>query len=115
MIRATRIQSCLGGLAVFSMLVTVASADVPRLIQYQGKLLLTSGAAVPGPVSLRVRLYDQPTGSTNVLFDETHAVVTLTNGLFSILLGSQTGGAFRIRPWRLRQSISDPQWTVLPR
>ena len=36
-----------------------SSADVPRLIHYQGKLVTSTGAAVSGPIDLRARLYDR--------------------------------------------------------
>src|SRR5437867_571921 len=67
-------------------------ADVPRLIHYQGKLTTTSGAFVSGPVDLRVRIYGHATNATPLYFDETQTNVALTNGLFSILIGSIAPG-----------------------
>jgi hypothetical protein len=72
---------------LFAILLALpAIADVPRLVTYQGKL--TGGE---DPVTLRIRFYDAATGG-NVLFDEAHAGVTRTNGLFTINIGSQTTG-----------------------
>ena len=85
--RRDRPYRCAGALlgAVLTI-ATTAYADVPRLISYQGKLA-GQGA---GPVGLVVRFYDSAIGP-NVLFSETHSGVPLQDGVFSILLGSQSG------------------------
>ncbi len=63
----------------------LAWSDVPRNLSYQGRLpsLGTTTA------SITVNLYDASSGGT-LLFSETHAAVPLTNGVFSINIGSQT-------------------------
>ncbi len=73
------------GVAFAAAAMTVA--DVPRLISFQGKLA-GQGA---GPVNLDVTIYDAEVGG-NVLFAESHYDVPLTNGVFSIEIGSQTAG-----------------------
>ena len=74
----------------------LATADLPRLIHYQGKLRDAGGVPINATVSLRFRLYDDATaGST--LFDETHPSVSVSNGLLSVLIGSQTGDGERTR------------------
>ncbi len=71
-------------IAVFSI-----SAQVPRTINYQGKLTDDSGIAVTGPVSITFRIYSTETGGTP-LWSEAHGSVTVTNGLFDVILGEGT-------------------------
>jgi hypothetical protein len=68
---------------------SIASAAVPRLINYQGKLTDTSGAPLEGSYTLTFRIYDAATAG-NLLWEETQPGVVVDNGLFSILLGSAT-------------------------
>lgn len=65
-----------------------ASAAVPPMISYQGKLMQPSGAPVPdGTYSMQFAIYDVPAGGTP-LWSETNPSVQLKDGLFSVLLGS---------------------------
>ncbi len=66
-------------------------ADVPRLVSYQGRLTDLAGDPLAGPADLAITLYDALTGGA-VLFTETHAGVPLTDGVFSIAIGSETVG-----------------------
>ena len=63
-----------------------AHADIPRYINYQGKLTDAEDNPVTGDVSITVRLYDIESGGT-ALWTETQTV-TVIRGVFSILLGS---------------------------
>ena len=63
-------------------------ADVPRQVSYQGRLL-ENGQPVVGPVQLTLSLYDAAEGGTQ-LFTEDHIDVSLTNGVFSVNIGSQS-------------------------
>lgn len=80
-------------LAFLSVLVLVAAcavcvADVPQMINYQGKLLQPSGAPVPdGGYNMQFAIYDVPTGGVALWFDN-YSSVQVKNGLFSVLLGS---------------------------
>ena len=80
-------------LVFLSVLVLVATcaactADVPQMINYQGKLLQPSGAPVPdGGYNMQFAIYDVPTGSVALWFDN-YSGVQVKNGLFSVLLGS---------------------------
>jgi len=65
-----------------------ARADIPRYINYQGKLTDADDNPVTGDVSITVRLYDVASGGT-VLWTETQSV-TVTRGVFGILLGNTT-------------------------
>lgn len=63
-----------------------AHADIPRYINYQGKLTDADDNPVTGDVSVTLRIYDAETGGT-ALWEETQTV-TVARGIFSILLGS---------------------------
>lgn len=60
---------------------------VPHLFNYQGKLTDHNGQPVTGTVSVIFAIYDAATGGT-LLWNETHGSVTVTNGLFNVILGS---------------------------
>ena len=68
---------------------TVALADIPKTINFQGKLTSIKGVPVASPVNLTVKVYD---GSGIMLFSETHVGVAVTNGIFNVLIGSKTVG-----------------------
>ena len=65
----------------------VIEAQVPRKLNYQGYLTTSTGAPLNTPQTLIVRIYDMP-GNGTALFSETHTPVTVSNGIFNILLGS---------------------------
>jgi len=67
--------------------VSVAMADVPRLVSYSGKIAGAAG----GTADMRVALWDSAVGGA-LLFSENHLGVPLNNGVFSIMLGSETAG-----------------------
>ncbi|MBN2088925.1 hypothetical protein JW964_04905 [candidate division KSB1 bacterium] len=72
---------------VLLVLLTVSSqASVPQLINYQGKLSNSSGNPLSGNYAITFRIYDAATGGT-LKWQEIQNV-TVTNGLFSVLLGS---------------------------
>lgn len=74
---------CVIGLAVVPVL---AVNDVPGSINYQGRLLNSSGAAVTdGTYSIAFRLYGSPSGA-NPLWGASQSVV-ITGGNFSVVLG----------------------------
>lgn len=63
------------------------SAQIPKLISYQGFLTDNNGQALAnGTYNVSVKIFDAATGG-NELWSETHNV-NLTNGLFSVALGS---------------------------
>lgn len=65
----------------------ITQAQVPRKLNYQGYLTTPTGAPVNTPQTLVARIYDASSGG-NLLFTETHNPVTVSNGIFNILLGS---------------------------
>ena len=76
-------------ITAFISLIMSSNAEVPRHVAYQGILKNADGTPLVGPVTLTIRLYDaQEEG--NVLFEEDHDNVSLTNGVYSILIGQGT-------------------------
>jgi len=74
-------------LAFIIFLVSLSfAADVPRTMSYQGKVTDMSGVAINGVHSFRFSIYDAETGGTS-LWSETHATVSVSKGLFSVILG----------------------------
>jgi hypothetical protein len=69
------------------MLGGLAQAQVPQLINYQGVLKNGGGSPITGTVSIVFSIYTVPSGGT-ALWTETQSSVTVTNGLFNVLLGS---------------------------
>lgn len=67
---------------------TAVTAQVPRLINYQGSLL-EDAFPVDGARAMTFALYGQPTGG-NPLWTASRAEVPVTDGRFSVLLGSDT-------------------------
>jgi hypothetical protein len=68
------------------LLSTVALADVPGLISYQGTLTDDSGAALDTTVSMTFAIYTDSTGGGKVWFEIQPAVV-VSQGLFNVMLG----------------------------
>jgi len=60
------------------------------MINYQGKLLLPTGAPIAdGTYGMKFAIYDVPTGGT-ALWSETNPSVQVKGGLFAVMLGSVT-------------------------
>jgi microcystin-dependent protein len=64
----------------------VASADVPRIMTFQGKLADLQGRFVEGQRALTFRVYDRETAGA-VLWQEQQANVPVTKGIFAVPLG----------------------------
>lgn len=62
-------------------------AEVPRLINYQGKLTTPSGALVDATISMQFSIYADSTTSF-ALWSETQDSVKVEKGIFNVLLGS---------------------------
>lgn len=77
---------------IFALLLFITAtlhAEVPQLVNYQGKLMQANGLPVTdGTYSIQFAVYDVPTGGT-ALWSETNASIQVKSGLFSVLLGSQ--------------------------
>jgi hypothetical protein len=64
-----------------------SSAQVPQMINYQGKLTSPSGAPVNDTVPMVFSIYSDE-GGTNLLWTETQTTVIVDKGVFNVLLGS---------------------------
>jgi hypothetical protein len=83
----------LSTLALVVVLATRAAADVPMLLNYQGRLTDPSGNPKNGTFTMQFAVYDAETGGNQLPsgtpWSETQSV-TVTNGVFNVLLGSVT-------------------------
>jgi len=66
-----------------------STGNVPHLINYQGRLSESGGNPLTGAYSITFTLFDDETGGSP-LWTETQLSVSVSNGLFSVLLGSVT-------------------------
>ncbi|MDH3890706.1 MAG: hypothetical protein OEV49_06445 [candidate division Zixibacteria bacterium] len=76
-------------LGLVCLLSLTAVADVPTVISYQGRLTDSTGAPVDTVAPMMFWIYDDTLG-TSMLWNESHASVVVTDGLFTVLLGSTT-------------------------
>ncbi len=77
--------------------------DIPRVMSYQGLLTSADGQPVPnGSHQLTIRLFSDAQGENPSVWEDNFTVVT-NNGLFSILLGSQS-------PLPEASVMSQPLW-----
>ncbi|MBI4517302.1 MAG: tail fiber domain-containing protein [Deltaproteobacteria bacterium] len=76
-----------------ALLARSVAADVPNLLNYQGRLTDPSGNPKNGTFTMQFAMYDAETGGnqlpTGSPWGETQSV-TVTNGVFNVLLGSVT-------------------------
>src|SRR5579872_6283173 len=84
-------RSILLGLALAAFLgafgLNSVYAQVPRNISYQGQLI-KNGQPVTGQVDLQITIYD---AASTMLYQESANGVTVTNGVFNVLLGGNSG------------------------
>lgn len=83
--RATRMLLSL--ITVMTMLAPCVLAEIPHLINYQGRITDGSGNPMDGSYTITFRIYDDPTGGT-IKWTETHNDVAVNDGLFEVVLGS---------------------------
>ncbi len=77
-------------LAVMALAASLALADIPQLINYQGRILDASGSTVPdGNYDISFSIYDAATGG-EMKWSEIQGSVPVTDGFFSTVLGSVT-------------------------
>jgi hypothetical protein len=74
-----------------AVLTTLASAQVPQMINYQGKLTDADGKPTNDTLQMVFSIYADSIGGT-ALWDETQTSVIVEKGVFSVLLGSATPG-----------------------
>jgi len=64
-----------------------AFSAVPQSINYQGVLTDTNGVPLDTTVTLNIKFYDAASAGT-LLYEEEHGAVTVSDGVFSVSLGS---------------------------
>ena len=82
--KLVKILVCLVIILGFS---TIVYAEVPKMINYQGKITRPSGALVDTTTTMVFSIYADSTGGT-ALWTETQTPVDVQYGVFSVLLGS---------------------------
>jgi len=75
-------------LTAYSLQPKAAHAEIPHLINYQGKLVDSDGTPITGTKNITFKIYNVSSGGTP-LWQETQSV-TADRGLFNVLLGSNT-------------------------
>ena len=115
-----RIVSLIAALFSASLALTsFVNAAVPNMIYYQGQLTDDLGSPLDTAINMTFTIYDDSTGGT-VWWTETQPGVIVSNGLFTVLLGSagspivDTVFADDYR-WLGVQVASDPEITPLTR
>ena len=80
-------------LTVAWLLVLLASAvaDIPKLINYQGMLTNDAGEPLDGVSDILLRIYNAEVGGDR-RWEEYHPAVSVSQGLFNVILGSESGG-----------------------
>jgi formylglycine-generating enzyme required for sulfatase activity len=78
-------------LALLLLTALPLAAQVPGLINYQGRLTDGSGNAVAGNRTMVVSLYDAATGG-NLTYSETIGTVSVANGTYSFQFGASGNG-----------------------
>lgn len=109
-----RYRALLLGVLVWLLVCVLASADVPRLINFQGRLTDATGKFVTdGNYSLTFRIYADSTGGSSK-WSETQSVA-VSKGLLNVILGSNTPIPDSIfnypNTWLSIQVASDPEMT----
>lgn len=109
--RKMKTQRFILGLVALSILLFAASvsAGVPQMINYQGVLTDPDGCAEDGDYTMIFRIYDT-SADGNLLWEEVHDAVTVTQGNFNVLLGSINPSADPI-PYSL--FLNDSLWLAV--
>jgi len=68
-------------------------------VNYQGRLANNSGNPLSGTFGMTFAIFNSSTGGNLMWGPESHAAVPVSNGLFSVGLGSQTAGGIPTTVW----------------
>ena len=71
----------------YLLLVSAALAEVPQMINYQGKITTPQGALIDTTISMTFAIYADSI-DTDSLWSETQSSIVVEKGIFSVLLGS---------------------------
>lgn len=74
-------------LLIFYCLTITTQAEVPKLINYQGKLTTAEGGCLNDTVQMTFSIYSDSLGTQSV-WTETQDSVVVTEGIFNVLLGN---------------------------
>ena len=85
MIRKSLVILVMGTMVLF--VASLSSADVPRMISYQGKLTTASGGCLNDTVQMTFSIYPDTLGSL-ADWSETQTQVVVQEGIFNVLLGA---------------------------
>jgi hypothetical protein len=100
------------GLIILVFLASLCEAGIPKLINYQGMLTQADGTTpvTNGNYNLTFKIYGSLSG-TDSLWREYHPNVSVTNGLFNVILGSVTtlNLAFNTDYWLGVRVGNDPE------
>jgi len=81
----------------------VNTVDAPgpsaTTVNYQGRLADAGGTPLTGIYAMSFSLYDADSGGTRIWGPESHPTVQVSEGLFSVGLGSQTPGGIPTSTW----------------
>lgn len=94
---------------LFPATCSLSYAEVPHLINYQGRLTDKDNKPLDGAYKITFRIYDALQGG-NLLWEETHSNLSIPKGIFSVLLGSVSnlGLAFD-KPYFLEIKVGDDE------
>jgi hypothetical protein len=73
--------------AILLLAITVPCFAIPQLINYQGYLTDPDGAPLDTTVMMQFSILQQEEGGSPI-WTETHSSITVTDGVFHVLLGS---------------------------
>jgi hypothetical protein len=79
------------GMCLFVFCSASFAADIPKLINYQGMLTANTGEPLDGTFNVFFRIYNAESGGDK-RWEENHAALSVSQGLFNAILGSQSGG-----------------------
>jgi hypothetical protein len=79
------------GKALPLLFISSLSAQLPNLINYQGRLSDSQGNTVNGNRTMAVRVYDSPAGG-NMTYEENIGIVSVQNGLYNFSFGNSGNG-----------------------
>jgi hypothetical protein len=68
-------------------------------VNYQGRLADSGGTPINGSRAMSFAIFDAATGGNLIWGPETHAAISVSSGLFSVGLGSQTSGGIPTTAW----------------
>jgi hypothetical protein len=88
----------LSGLIILVFLAGLSLAEIPKMINYQGMVTDGEGAPLGGSFYMSFRIYTDSTSTspTYLRWNETHGSVEVRDGLFNVILGSETVGGINL-------------------